>query len=45
MFTDIWAGIAPSIVMSFFTAGNISALGIGMALGHFSWSIMSDYLG
>lgn len=45
MLTDIWAGVAPSIVTSSFTTGYVSALGVGMALGRFGWSAMSDYLG
>lgn len=40
--TDIWVGLAPSIVTAFFATGYVSNLGIGMAAGRFGWSIMSD---
>ena len=45
MLTDIWAGVAPDVVTSSFATGYVSALGIGMALGRFSWSAVSDFLG
>jgi MFS family permease len=45
MITDIWTGAAPSIVTSSFATGYVSTLGIGMALGRFGWSSLSDYLG
>ena len=45
MILDIWAGAAPSIVTSSFATGYVSTLGIGMALGRFGWSSLSDYLG
>mmetsp|Transcript_23509 Transcript_23509/g.50019 ORF Transcript_23509/g.50019 Transcript_23509/m.50019 type:complete len:272 (-) Transcript_23509:904-1719(-) len=45
MMTDIWAGLAPSIVTASFTTGYVSSLGIGMAAGRFGWSALSDYLG
>ena len=45
MLTDIWAGAAPSIVTSSFATGYVSTLGIGMAVGRFGWSALSDYLG
>jgi hypothetical protein len=35
MMTDIWAGVAPSIVTASFTTGYVSSLGIGMAAGRF----------
>ena len=43
--TDIFAGLAPDIVTPSFSTGYVSALGIGMALGRFSWSAASDLLG
>lgn len=45
MMTDIWAGVAPSVVTASFTTGYVSSLGIGMAAGRFGWSALSDYLG
>jgi hypothetical protein len=45
MLTDIWAGVAPGIVTAPFATAYVSALGIGMAVGRFGWSAMSDYLG
>jgi len=45
MLTDIFAGLAPDIVTPSFATGYVSALGIGMALGRFSWSAASDILG
>jgi hypothetical protein len=45
MLTDIWAGAAPGIVTAPFATAYVSALGIGMAVGRFGWSTMSDYLG
>lgn len=45
MMTDIWAGVAPSIVTASFTTGYVSSLGIGMAAGRFGWSALSDSLG
>ena len=45
MMTDIWSGVAPSIVTASFTTGYVSALGIGMAAGRFGWSALSDSLG
>jgi MFS family permease len=45
MLTDIWAGISPDIVTSSFATGYVSTLGIGMAVGRFGWSALSDYLG
>lgn len=45
MMTDIWAGVAPSVVTASFTTGYVSALGIGMAAGRFGWSALSDSLG
>ena len=45
MLTDIWAGAAPGIVTSSFATGYVSTLGIGMAVGRFGWSALSDYLG
>ena len=45
MLTDIFAGVAPDIVTPTFSTGYVSALGIGMAVGRFGWSAMSDVLG
>ena len=45
MLTDIFAGVAPDIVTPTFSTGYVSALGIGMALGRFSWSAISDVVG
>jgi MFS family permease len=45
MLTDIWQGLAPSIVTASFATGYVSSLGVGMALGRFGWSAISDYLG
>jgi hypothetical protein len=45
MLTDIWAGVAPAMVTSSFATGYVSVLGIGMAVGRFGWSTLSDYLG
>lgn len=45
MVTDIWAGIAPEVVTSTFATGYVSTLGIGMAVGRFGWSTLSDYFG
>ena len=45
MITDVWAGLAPSIVTASFTTGYVSTLGIGMAAGRFGWAALSDYLG
>ena len=45
MMTDIWVGVAPSIVTASFTTGYVSSLGIGMAAGRFGWSALSEYLG
>jgi hypothetical protein len=45
MLTDIWAGVAPAVVTSSFATGYVSVLGIGMAVGRFGWSTLSDYLG
>ena len=45
MMTDIWAGVAPSIVTVSFTTRCVSSLGIGMAADRFGWSAHSDYLG
>mmetsp|Transcript_24543 Transcript_24543/g.52874 ORF Transcript_24543/g.52874 Transcript_24543/m.52874 type:complete len:518 (+) Transcript_24543:1034-2587(+) len=45
MLTDIFAGVAPDIVTPAFSTGYVSALGVGMALGRFGWSAISDVLG
>ncbi|KAL7551857.1 hypothetical protein ACHAWF_015065 [Thalassiosira exigua] len=45
MLTDIFAGVAPEIVTPAFSTGYVGALGIGMALGRFGWSAISDVLG
>jgi len=45
MLTDIFAGVAPEIVTPVFSTGYVSALGVGMALGRFGWSAISDVLG
>jgi MFS family permease len=45
MLTDIWTGVAPDIVTASFATAYVSALGIGMAVGRFGWSALSDYLG
>jgi len=45
LMTDIWAGLAPSIVSSSFVTGYVSSLGIGMAAGRFGWAAISDKLG
>jgi MFS family permease len=45
MLTDIFAGVAPQIVTPAFSTGYVSALGIGMALGRFGWSAISDVIG
>jgi MFS family permease len=45
MITDIWSGVAPSIVTASFTTGYVSTLGLGMAAGRFGWSFLSDYIG
>ena len=45
MLTDIFAGVAPEIITPAFSTGYVSALGIGMALGRFGWSAISDVLG
>jgi MFS family permease len=45
MLTDIFAGVAPHIVTPAFSTGYVSALGVGMALGRFGWSAISDVLG
>lgn len=45
MLTDIFAGVAPAIVTPAFSTGYVSALGVGMALGRFGWSAISDVLG
>lgn len=45
MLTDIFAGVAPTIVTPAFSTGYVSALGIGMALGRFGWSAISDIIG
>jgi MFS family permease len=45
MLTDIFAGLAPHIVTPSFSTGYVSALGVGMALGRFGWSAISDVLG
>jgi MFS family permease len=45
MITDIWAGVAPSIVTASFATGYVSTLGLGMAAGRFGWSFLSDYIG
>lgn len=45
MLTDIWAGVAPAIVTSSFATGYVGTLGIGMTVGRFGWSTISDYLG
>jgi hypothetical protein len=45
MLTDIFAGVAPHIVTPAFSTGYVSALGIGMALGRFGWSAISDVIG
>ncbi|KAL9182040.1 hypothetical protein ACHAXT_012383 [Thalassiosira profunda] len=38
-------GVAPEIVTPAFSTGYVSALGVGMALGRFGWSAISDVLG
>ena len=45
MLTDVFAGVAPNVVTPAFSTGYVSALGIGMALGRFGWSTISDVLG
>ncbi len=45
MLTDIFAGVSPDIVTPAFSTGYVSALGVGMALGRFGWSALSDVLG
>jgi MFS family permease len=45
MITDIWAGMAPTIVTTSFATGYVATLGVGMAAGRFGWSTLSDYLG
>lgn len=45
MITDIWTGLAPSIVTTSFATGYVSTLGIGMAAGRFGWSTLSDAVG
>ncbi|VEU39593.1 unnamed protein product [Pseudo-nitzschia multistriata] len=45
MMTDIWAGVAPSVVTASFATGYVSSLGVGMAVGRFGWSALSDSLG
>ncbi|KAL7518960.1 hypothetical protein ACHAWX_003759 [Stephanocyclus meneghinianus] len=45
MLTDIFAGVAPHIVTPAFCTGYVSALGVGMALGRFGWSAISDVIG
>ena len=45
MLTDIWTGVAPDIVTASFATAYVSGLGIGMAVGRFGWSAISDYLG
>lgn len=45
MLTDIFAGVAPNLVTPAFSTGYVSALGIGMALGRFGWSAISDVIG
>jgi len=45
MLTDIFAGVSPDIVTPAFSTGYVSALGVGMALGRFGWSAISDVLG
>ena len=39
-----FAGISPSIVTPAFSTGYVSALEVGMALGRFGWSALSDVL-
>lgn len=43
--TDIFAGVAPDVVTPEFSTVYVSALGVGMALGRFGWSAVSDILG
>lgn len=45
MLTDIFAGVAPHVVTPAFSTGYVSALGVGMALGRFGWSAVSDVIG
>lgn len=45
MLTDIFAGVAPEIVTPAFSTGYVSSLGVGMALGRFGWSAISDVIG
>jgi MFS family permease len=45
MLIDIWQGVAPEIVTTSFATGYVASLGIGMAVGRFGWSALSDYLG
>jgi hypothetical protein len=45
MISDIWMGTAPDIVTASFATVYVSALGIGMAVGRFGWSALSDTLG
>mmetsp|Transcript_26729 Transcript_26729/g.54231 ORF Transcript_26729/g.54231 Transcript_26729/m.54231 type:complete len:631 (-) Transcript_26729:303-2195(-) len=45
MLTDIFAGAMPAIVTESFATGYVSSLGIGMAVGRFGWSALSDKLG
>lgn len=45
MLTDVFAGVAPNVITPAFSTGYVSALGIGMALGRFGWSTISDVLG
>jgi MFS family permease len=45
MLTDIWQGVASEIVTTSFATGYVASLGVGMAVGRFGWSALSDYLG
>eukprot|EP00977_Amphora_coffeiformis_P008443 scaffold1912_cov167-Amphora_coffeaeformis.AAC.42 len=45
MLVDIWAGFAPNIVDASFATAYVSALGVGMAVGRFEWSALSDFMG
>jgi len=43
--TDIFADSFSEIVTASFATGYVSSLGVGMALGRFGWSALSDRLG
>jgi hypothetical protein len=45
LFSDVWTGLAPSLVTPAFATAYAAALGAGMAGGRLGWSAVSDRIG